>query len=249
MPKNAAEPIALVLSSPNFFIISSPPKGNDAARPRHIEPDTADLSRRFKPIVRLFIESSAGVAVLQHLSGRRPRRAVRGEPGGFRKPVAPSRTGGMPAFPSSLDRACGAPRRRLARRRPLGDAARRAARRRGGGGARRTMSASPPCSRSAPAMPLVVAADGAIAGADAARRRARARPRCRRAGWACSARRRPSRSAEAAGLGRHLADAAAGGAFSAIVRPAGSARVFRVDGGPAPAGFRASARPCSGSST
>jgi len=47
----------------------------------------------------------------------------------------------------------------------------------------------------------------------------------------------PFAAETAAELGRHLAEAQAGGAFSITVRPAGSARILRVDGGPAPAGF------------
>ncbi|HTU10738.1 MAG TPA: ATP-binding protein [Allosphingosinicella sp.] len=47
----------------------------------------------------------------------------------------------------------------------------------------------------------------------------------------------PFPAAEAATLGRHVADAAAGASFSLTLRPTGSARSFRVDGGPAPAGY------------
>ena len=42
---------------------------------------------------------------------------------------------------------------------------------------------------------------------------------------------------EAAELGALVADAAAGGSFSTTLRPAGSARILRLDGGPAPGGF------------
>src|SRR5690348_13739627 len=68
-PKSAAEPIALELSSPNFFIIYSPPK-RIAPGTRHVPVDhaaTAHLPLRFKRIVVAFIESSASVAVLQHV--------------------------------------------------------------------------------------------------------------------------------------------------------------------------------------
>ena len=86
----------------------------------------------------------------------------------------------------------------------------------------------------APAMLLLVAADGAIRGAD-------------RLAGALGLAVLPARwmslfgdgapfpAEEAAALGRLIADAAAGGSFSATLRPAGSARIFRVDGGPAPA--------------
>src|SRR5205085_4227563 len=46
----------------------------------------------------------------------------------------------------------------------------------------------------------------------------------------------PVAADDAAELGRRLADAAAGGSFTLTLRPAGSARSFRIDGGPAPAG-------------
>jgi signal transduction histidine kinase len=87
-----------------------------------------------------------------------------------------------------------------------------------------------------PAMPLVVAADGTIGGPD-------------RLAGALGLDALPSRwlalfgedapfpIEAAAGLGGHLAEAASGGRFCLTVRPAGSARIFRVDGGPAPAGF------------
>jgi signal transduction histidine kinase len=90
--------------------------------------------------------------------------------------------------------------------------------------------------RFSPAMPLIVAGDGTIAGS---------RELAGVLGLAALPPRwmglfgedGPLPVAEAAGLGRHLADAAAGGAFSLTLRPSGSARVFRIDGGPAPAGF------------
>ena len=47
----------------------------------------------------------------------------------------------------------------------------------------------------------------------------------------------PFAADDAATLGRHVADAAAGGTFSLTLRPAGSARSFRIDGGPAPSGY------------
>ncbi len=87
-----------------------------------------------------------------------------------------------------------------------------------------------------PAMPLVIAPDGAISGPD---RLAGALgldslpPR-----WmALFGEAAPFRADEAAALGRHVSEAASGGRFSLSVRPAGSARIFRIDGGPAPAGF------------
>jgi signal transduction histidine kinase len=49
----------------------------------------------------------------------------------------------------------------------------------------------------------------------------------------------PFDGAEEAAFGRNVADAASGGHFSMTLRPAGSTRVFRVDGGPAAAGFPA----------
>jgi signal transduction histidine kinase len=87
----------------------------------------------------------------------------------------------------------------------------------------------------APAMALIVGADGAIGGPQ-------------RLGAALGLTALPPRwmglfgegapfpAADAAKLGAHVADAAAGGGFSITLRPAGSARTFRVDGAPAPAG-------------
>jgi signal transduction histidine kinase len=87
-----------------------------------------------------------------------------------------------------------------------------------------------------PAMPLVVAADGMISGPDrlaGALGLAALPPR-----WlALFGEDAPFPLEAAAGLGGHLAEAASGGRFTLTVRPAGSARIFRVDGGPAPAGF------------
>ncbi|MEA3044324.1 MAG: hypothetical protein QOH47_2162 [Sphingomonadales bacterium] len=87
-----------------------------------------------------------------------------------------------------------------------------------------------------PAMPLVVAADGTISGPDrlaGALGLAALPPR-----WlALFGEDAPFPLEAAAGLGGHLAEAASGGRFTLTVRPAGSARIFRVDGGPAPAGF------------
>ncbi|HYD13826.1 MAG TPA: ATP-binding protein [Allosphingosinicella sp.] len=86
-----------------------------------------------------------------------------------------------------------------------------------------------------PAMALIVAADGSIAGS----------PRLAGAlGLAALPARwmglfgedAPFAADAAAGLGGHVADAAAGGSFTLTLRPAGSTRSFRVDGGPAPAG-------------
>jgi PAS domain S-box-containing protein len=87
-----------------------------------------------------------------------------------------------------------------------------------------------------PAMPLLVAGDGTIAGS------------ARLAGtlgleslpprWmGLFGDGAPFPPAEAAALAGHLADAGSGAAFSVLLRPAGSSRVLRVDGGPAPAGF------------
>jgi len=90
--------------------------------------------------------------------------------------------------------------------------------------------------QSAPALPLVVAPDGTISGSDrlAGALGIGALPARWMGLFGDDA---PFRPAEAAELGRLVADAAAGAGFSAIVRPAGSSRVLRVDGGPAPAGF------------
>jgi signal transduction histidine kinase len=88
---------------------------------------------------------------------------------------------------------------------------------------------------SGPALALIVAADGSIAGSQrlAAALGLAALPSRWMGLFGEGA---PFAAAEAAGLGRHVADAAAGGAFSLTLRPEGSARTFRVDGGPAPAG-------------
>jgi len=88
----------------------------------------------------------------------------------------------------------------------------------------------------APALPLVVAPDGSIGGSDrlaGALGVAQLPPR-----WmGLFGEEAPFPASEAAELGRLLADAAAGASFSITVRTAGSARILRLDGGPAPAGF------------
>jgi len=87
-----------------------------------------------------------------------------------------------------------------------------------------------------PAMALIVAAEGAVTAA----------PRLAGAlGLAAMPPRWPGllgdgapfAADDAAALARNVADAAAGGSFSLVLRPAGSARSFRVDGSPAPAGY------------
>jgi signal transduction histidine kinase len=87
-----------------------------------------------------------------------------------------------------------------------------------------------------PAMPLVVAADGTIDGPE---RLAGALglealpPR-----WlALFGEEAPFPNEIAAELGRIVSEAASGGRPSVSLRPSGSARIFRIDGGPAPAGF------------
>ena len=87
-----------------------------------------------------------------------------------------------------------------------------------------------------PAMAMIVAADGAISGSPrlaGALGLAALPPRWMGLFGAGA----PFAAEEAAGLGRHVADAAAGGRCSLTLRPAGSARSFRVDAGPAPAGY------------
>jgi PAS domain-containing protein len=87
-----------------------------------------------------------------------------------------------------------------------------------------------------PAMALIVTADGAIAGTPrlaGALGLAELPPR-----WlGLFGDGAPFPADHAAGLGHQVADAAAGGSFSLTLRPAGSARSFRVDGGPAPAAY------------
>jgi PAS domain S-box-containing protein len=87
-----------------------------------------------------------------------------------------------------------------------------------------------------PAMPLLVAADGTISGPDrlaGALGLAALPPR-----WlALFGEEAPFPIEEAAELGRVVGEAASGGRVGTIVRPAGSARIFRIDAGPAPAGF------------
>jgi signal transduction histidine kinase len=87
-----------------------------------------------------------------------------------------------------------------------------------------------------PAMPLVVGADGAIAGSD---RLAGALGLDALPGrWlALFGEEAPFPPGTAAELNARVTEAGAGARFSLTVRPAGSARIFRVDGGPAPAGF------------
>ncbi|HEV2818563.1 MAG TPA: ATP-binding protein [Allosphingosinicella sp.] len=87
-----------------------------------------------------------------------------------------------------------------------------------------------------PAMPLAVAADGTISGPE---RLAGALgldalpPR-----WlALFGEEAPFPLDAAAELGRLVGEAAAGGRVGTVVRPAGSARIFRIEAGPAPAGF------------
>jgi len=90
--------------------------------------------------------------------------------------------------------------------------------------------------RAGPALPLVVAADGTLGGSGslAGALGVEALP----PRWiGLFGEDAPFAPAEAAELGRRVADAAAGGSFSVTVRPAGSSRILRVDGGPAPAGF------------
>jgi len=86
-----------------------------------------------------------------------------------------------------------------------------------------------------PAMPLLVSADGTLTGPD-------------RLAGALGLERMPPRwlglfgeeapfpAEDAVALGAWLAEARAGGRFSLTSRPAGSARILRVDGGPAPLG-------------
>src|SRR5436190_1030080 len=87
-----------------------------------------------------------------------------------------------------------------------------------------------------PAAPLLVAPDGAISGSGrlaGALGLTELPPR-----WlALFGDDKPFPAEAAAPLGRVLAEAAAGGRSSLTVRPAGSARIFRVDGSPAPPGF------------
>ncbi|HYI63984.1 MAG TPA: ATP-binding protein [Allosphingosinicella sp.] len=87
-----------------------------------------------------------------------------------------------------------------------------------------------------PALPLAVAPDGTIDGPD---RLAGALgvPQLPPRWMGLFGEGAPFAAGEAAELGRLLADAAAGGSFSVTVRPAGSARILRIDGGPAPADF------------
>ena len=90
----------------------------------------------------------------------------------------------------------------------------------------------------APAMLLVIAPDGSMHGAGriAAALGLDVLP----ARWmGLFGKGAPFSAEDAAALGRLIADAASGGQFSVILRPTGSARIFRVDGGPAPAAVRA----------
>ena len=176
---------------------------------------TADLSRRFKRIVRTFIESSASVAVLQHVAFApwrpvRPPRALTASA----SPVPPSRQGAMSAFPRlcssrSLALVAGAWLALAVWATPARPGARAAAAEAVIG----DMAGWRPCSR--PARPCRSSSPPTARSAAPRGSPARsASRRCRRAGWACSATARRSRAAEAAALGRHLADAAAGGRFS-----------------------------------
>jgi signal transduction histidine kinase len=89
-----------------------------------------------------------------------------------------------------------------------------------------------------PAMPLAVAADGTIDGSDRLAGALGLAELPRR--WlGLFGENAPFSLDAAAQLGRHLAEAVSGGRFSLALRPAGSARTFRIDGGPAPAGFAA----------
>jgi signal transduction histidine kinase len=87
-----------------------------------------------------------------------------------------------------------------------------------------------------PAMPLLVASDGVIGGSArlAGMLGLDALPPRWMGLFGDGA---PFAAGEAAGLTRQLGEAASGAAFSLLVRPAGSSRVLRVDGGPAPTGF------------
>jgi signal transduction histidine kinase len=88
----------------------------------------------------------------------------------------------------------------------------------------------------APALPLVIGADGGIAGSDrlAAALGLDALPPRWMALFGVDA---PFSVGDAALFGAHVAEAAAGHPFSLTVRPQGSVRILRIDGGPAPAGF------------
>ena len=87
-----------------------------------------------------------------------------------------------------------------------------------------------------PAMPLVVAFDGTIGGPErlAGALGLEALPPRWLALFGEDA---PFPTESAAGLGRIVSEAMAGGRTCLTVRPSGSARIFRIDGGPAPAGF------------
>jgi len=86
-----------------------------------------------------------------------------------------------------------------------------------------------------PAMPMIVAPDGTIAGSQrlAGALGIAALPARWPELFGAAA---PFAANDAAALGGRIVDAAAGGSFSLTLRPAGSARSFRVDGGPAPLG-------------
>jgi signal transduction histidine kinase len=87
-----------------------------------------------------------------------------------------------------------------------------------------------------PAMALIVAADQSVSGSDrlaAALGLPALPPR-----WmGLFGEDAPFAAEEAAAWGARLADAASGGSFSLTLRPAGSTRCFRIDGGPAPYGY------------
>lgn len=87
-----------------------------------------------------------------------------------------------------------------------------------------------------PAMALVVAGDGGLSGS--ARLAGALGLAALPARWpGLCGDGAPFAAADAAALARMVADAAAGGSFSLTLRPVGSARSFRIDGGPAPAGY------------
>jgi len=90
--------------------------------------------------------------------------------------------------------------------------------------------------QSAPALPLVIAPDGTISGSDRLAG-ALGMPSLPARWMGLFGDEAPFQPSAAAEMGRLVADAAAGGSFSVTVRPAGSSRIFRVEGGPAPAGI------------
>ncbi len=190
-----------------------------------IQEDREGIHRKFSNCSR-FATSSGGAP---RGAGRRPGA------GGFRNPETPSRHGAMSALPISVTAVAA-----LLAGMWLAAALWATLRgRRLAGAARAVIDDNVRFSAllgAGPAMPLLIAPDGAISGSD---RLAGALglealpPR-----WmGLFGEEAPFRPAEAADLGRHVAEAASGSAFSLTLRPAGSARIFRIDGGPAPAGF------------